>query len=785
MIRNILTVALRILFRNKLFSLINIVGISIGISCALLILTIVRHDLSFDRFHSERQHLFMLEQVLELGTGPFRTDRCGAAVGPALKDAFPEVRDYIRYSLPQEMLLIYDQPDSAGIPRRKKFIENRVLAVDSNFLDHFSFPAVAGNPDIALDDPRSLVMTRETAEKYFGDEDPIGKTIRINRSHHFTVTAVLEDPPENSSIRFGFLIPFDFLEEFGYDLNNYNGNPFYTCLYLEDPGKSEELGKQICEFLDGHMDESVQSEQFLLPLPDFHRKGENRGILVITILSILGIVILGIACINFMNLTTARYLSRTREIGMRKVVGARRGQLIRQFIGETMILVFIALNLSILTVDSVMPLFNQQFDADIDFSLSDPVTIGGLLAVFVVTSLISGSYPAFFLSSMKAVNIFSKKGGSHRRGGGIRRILVVVQFMFTIIFIITTMVNYRQFKLMKESGMKFDTGDIAYFRVRGDLLQHLPEFRQEILREPSIRYVTGASHIPMSVDRGEFEWGLTADAHNELALILPVNYDFEKTFGIELAAGRFYDESMPGDTAGKIVINQSVADALEMEDPVGQTFYLTGDVYTVIGVIRNYSVSPISLAGDKLILPYEDENPLLFIKYTGTDMQKLGKFLESVHEKFNPDYPFNLHDLSEFMDPITEVLGDFNKIIYFFTLFGILISCMGLLGLSIFSTEQRTKEIGIRKALGASMEKVLRMVTFDFLKLILISLVLAIPISILVLRMLLRLFSERIHLGPGLFLIASLIAILISLLTVAFQAIRSARSNPANSLRYE
>jgi ABC-type antimicrobial peptide transport system permease subunit len=300
-----------------------------------------------------------------------------------------------------------------------------------------------------------------------------------------------------------------------------------------------------------------------------------------------------------------------------------------------------------------------------------------------------------------------------------------------------------------------------------------------------VEYVAGATYVPRNVDRGELHWGLTSDATNELALVYPVGYDFNILFGMQIEEGRFYDEKIPGDTSGSIIINRSVADALELEDPLGQTFYHGEDPYTIIGIMKNYIVNPLSLSGDKVIFPLSTSNPLLFVKSNRNNMQELADYLESLHEKFNPDYPFSILYMDEYTDPITSSIGEVGKIIYFFTLFGILISCMGLLGLSIFSTEQRTKEIGVRKAVGASSTKILTLVTFDFMKLILLSLLIAIPASVFLVRWMLRMFAEKISLSPGLYLLTTLIVILIAMVTISFQAIRSARSNPAASLRYE
>lgn len=787
MIRNIIVLATRILVRKKIFSLINILGLSIGLACALLILTIAKQQMTFDRFHEKSDHIFCLQQNMELGTGSFRTDRSGSAVGPALVESFPEFSAFVRISPPQEMLVSYiptatgsDEEDS-----RKLFIENAVLAADSNFFDLFTFNLISGDLSTAMLDPYSVILTRETAEKYFGDEEALGKSLSINTSYLFTVTAILENLPDNSSIQFDLLINFSFLGITGPDSEHFDGNPYTTFLYMDDPSQAGGLDRKITEYLDEYQDESVEVDQQLLPLRDVRSKGESRGQIFNLVLGLLGVIILAIACINFMNLSTARYLDRTREVGLRKVVGAGRGQLIRQFLGETMIITFLALNLSILLVDLALPLFNQYFELEVELHLGDPVILGGLIIIFVVTSLVAGSYPAFFLSSFNAVNVFSRLGGGKKKGRGIRRVLVVVQFLFAILFIIASLVNYQQFKLLDDSLSSFDTSNIIYFQSRGEGRDNYASIKQEILQHPAVLSVTSAGEIPKYVEHGEFGWGLTAEETNDISAICRVSYDFAGTFGMAMNAGRFYSEENPSDSIDAIVINQAVADALDMEDPVGQTFYLHEEPHTIIGVIDNYPLNPLSLMGDKVIHPFSYSNYWVFVKTNGPPGEEVIDHIAAVHDKHNPEYPFESLYMEDFTDPITEGLGRVNKIVYFFTFFGILISCLGLLGLSTYSTQQRTREIGIRKALGASSTRILRLLTLDFLKLILVSLLISIPVSILLMRVLLQLFVERISMGPGLFLLTAVIVTLIAIVTVIFQALRAAGGNPADSLRYE
>ena len=787
MIRNIIVIASRILLRNKIFSLINILGLSIGLACALLILTVVKQQLTFDRFHEHNRQVFCLQQVMALGTGTYTTDRSGAACGPELVDAFPEISSFVRIAGPQEMLVTYHTPDSAGDGDhdRKSFIENTILAVDSNFFSFFTFPARSGNLSSALLDPYSIVLSQEIAEKYFGDENPLGKSLMLRNEYAFTVTAVLEDIPVNSSIQFDFLINFSFLDVLDILSKGFDGNPYLTFLFLDNPADASGMDEKITEHLDGFQSESIETEQQLLSLRDFYSDGEGKNQLFTVILTLLGIIILVIACINFMNLSTARYLDRTREVGIRKVVGAKRGQLIRQFLGETMIITFIAVNLSIFIVDLAVPPFNQHFETEVSFELKDPVILGGLVLLFFVTSLVAGSYPAFFLSSFSAISVFRRASGGKMKGRGIRRVLVVVQFLFAILFIITSLVNYLQFKLLNESLSSFDTKNIIYFQSRGELNENYSSFKQELLQNPGVINVTGANFIPKFAETGELEWGLTPDETNDIAMLCRVNYDFKETFGMEMAIGRFYDENRPADSIKTIVINQAVAEAMAWADPLGETLYISEEAHTIIGVIKNYSFNPLALSGKMVLLPFSDENTWIYVKTAGADREHIIDYVKGIHEKYNPDYPFEHLYLDEFTDPVTAGLGLLKKIVYFFTFFGILISCLGLLGLSTYSTRQRTKEIGIRKSVGADNARILRLLTFDFLKLILISLVISIPISVLLMKLLLQVFVERVKMTPGLFLLAAGIVIIIALITISFQSIRASNSNPANSLRYE
>lgn len=787
MIRNIIVTALRNLYQGRLYSLINIFGLALGLSCSLWIFLGIRQAMSYDRFHEDKDHIFVLQTTMDLGTGTYRTDRSGGAVGPALTDNFPSISGFTRHSGSMEMVFTKyrGDGDTGNWSDREQFTEKNVVAADSNFLEFFTFPVLLGNPAMALDDPASLVMTNTSAEKYFGDANPVGRTININGDYNVRVTAVVEDPPVNSTIQFDFLIPFSLLDEMGSYYEDYNGNPYFTFLYLDDPEAASGLDTAITSYLDGYQNQNFSADQNLLSLVSYHRKGESKDGVAVTIMSLLAVLILVIACINFMNLSTARYLNRTKEVGMRKVLGARRSQLIAQFIGETMIVTLFAVFLSAVAMELTLPLFNRIFDMQISYRYGDPVVLAGLLGIFLVTSLLAGSYPAFFLSSFRPVSVLNMSIANVHKGLGIRKILVIVQFLFAVLFIIASVVNYRQVQLMNNGQQGADDDKIVYFPVRGALKQDFHAFRQELMNDPGIARVSTADNLPRYLERGEVNWGLEAGDHNDIAMICPAGFDFDRTFSLEMEEGRFYSLDHPSDSTGTIVINRAVAKALGLNDPVGKKFYIGDDAYTIIGVMKNYNFSPLTLAGDKAIFPFRKTGNLAFVRINGPDRDAVSKSIEKVYRNYSPDYPFDVHYLDDFENPLAKEAGKVIRVIFFLTFFGMFISYLGLFGLSVYSTEQRTKEIGIRKSLGSSSVRVLGMIVIDFLKLILVSLLIAIPVSVLLMRMLLKIFSDRAPMGAGMFLAISTAVILLAVLTVGYQAYKTSARNPADSLRYE
>jgi ABC-type antimicrobial peptide transport system permease subunit len=790
MFQNIFKIAVRILFRNKIYSAINLLGLTIGIACSLLILILVWDHITYDRFHENAKRIFLVQQTMDLGTGEYTTDRSGGAYAQALKDGFPEVINTTRLSTTGELLLSYypinkDSSKDGNDADVKKFIEDLVMAADSSFFEIFSFPLLKGDPKSALKEPYSIVLTKEMAEKYFGNDDPMNKIIRINQGFDFKVTGVADKYPDNSTIRFDFLVPFPFLDELGWDISNYEGNPFHTFLLLNNPDNYKNISEKLPAFFSGLFDNDIKAVQKLLPFLKMNLFGESRSFWAVLMLSILAFLILMIACINFMNLSTARFLTRTREVGIRKVVGASRGKLIAQFIGETMIMSFISINIAILAVDIILPSFNKLLEAKLVLDLKDPAFFMLLIILLLFTGFIAGSYPAFFLSSFKPVDVLKKTIIPGSRGGFLRKTLVVIQFVFSIIFIISTVVIFKQFNFMQTSNLGVNRENIIYLPVRGELASNYNYMKQELLANPDILSVTTSSKIPVFVDRGEVKWGLNSEDNNDLARILSVGYDFQKTFDINLKEGRFYSPEFAADSIDKIIVDESVIKKLGLDSPLGKIIYFLEKPYTIIGVTDNFISFPLKLGGENLILPFQKVGDFIFIKTEQTRLPATLSYIEGIYEKFNPDYPFITFYMDDYLDPISDMMNKSSKLIMYFTFFGIFISCLGLFGLSTFAAEQKTREIAIRKAMGASIRRILLLVNTEFLKLVCIAFIIALPLSIFLINIMFKNFSRRIEVESGIFIYTGLLIVIISFLTIFYQALRSATRNPADSLRYE
>jgi predicted permease len=783
MIKNFFLSTLRNIMRYKGYSFINIAGLAIGMACSILIMVWVAHELSYDKFNEKSDKLYRLVQTQYYSTGPLTTTCMPGLIAKDLKEQYPEIEDaFMFYYIPGAVL-------SYG---EKKFNEDIRMA-DPGLFRMFDFDFISGNPATAFDDLHSIVITSEMAEKYFPGEDPVGKLLRMNDEFNFKVTAVIEDISENSTFRFDFCIPFLFLEDLGRDLNRYGWNSYYSYIQLADGVTKEATENKIIKHIQDQSEEEDESnvDLWLHPLTKMHLYAVRGGgpIQQVYILSIIAVFILLIACINFMNLSTARSSKRAREIGMRKVVGASRGEIIFQFLTDSLLLTFIAMIFSALLVVLILPAFNNLADSELSFNLLDPVNVLILLGVGLATGLLAGSYPAIFLSSFNPISVLKISNSGSKGSVLFRKILVVFQFSLSVILIIATIVIIRQQHFMQQKDLGIQTENVIYIDMGGNVKENYHAMKTELMREPSIVGVTRANTLPFRIgsNTGGFEWQ-DRDVDNDVLIGFSfAGYDYDDVLELEFKEGRYYSQEFATDTSNGIVVNESTVKIMNMKDPVGKWLELGDNRWHIIGVMSDFHFLPLTYEISPLVLVYaEPENTeTMMIRIAGNNPKETIANIEEVWNRMNPAFPFSCEFLDKKYQELYESESRLAEIFKYFAFLAIFISCLGLLGLASFMAEQRTKEIGIRKTFGASIPAIVMLLTKDFTRLVIIANVIAIPLAWYFLGEWLNNYSYSTRLSADIFIIAFVLSMLIALLTISYQAIKAALMNPVEAIRTE
>jgi ABC-type antimicrobial peptide transport system permease subunit len=591
--------------------------------------------------------------------------------------------------------------------------------------------------------------------------------------------------PENSSIQFDFLLPFWFLGEMGWDLNSHEGTAFSSFVLLNTGADIRSLNARIPKYLNSLHPSELNPKQFLTPLKRMHLYGEERLYIGVYLNTIVAVMILLIACINFINLSTARAMGRSREVGIRKVSGAHRYQLIRQFLGESMVMTLIAVNLALLIVEKLLPYSGMMLQSRLSIQYNDPGFMAGILVITLITGLLAGSYPAFILSSFKPATILRSKILSGTKGGRLRKVLVVVQYTFSILFIICTLIMSRQYEHLLKADPGFNRENMLYFRMRGKTHKTYAQMKEDLARNSAVLAITTTSDIPSNIQWGDIEWGDSERRKNVIARIMRCGYDFTEAFDIKMEEGRFYSPEFATDSCDAIVINEEVSKIMGWESPIGQRFMLYDREYTVIGVIGKISFFPFNIGGSALILPFGASNDYIYVHLQDGWKNSVIDNVRSVFEKYNPAYPFEYSFLQDYRYDVLKYADINKKIFRFFSFLGIFVSCLGLLGLAVFVAEQKRKEICIRKTYGSSAIQVSRLFISHFTGLVLLANLIAIPLAWFIMHSLLRFFTMRTQLSWWIFAISALISFGVSILTVTSQLYKVTGANPANYLRYE
>ena len=790
MIKNYFKIAWRNLLQNKTFSLINIFGLALGMTCSILIMLWLKDELKRDRFHANDQRLYrVMENQYYSGDISTFASSPGILAENIVKD-IPEIVMASQMLWEEEPLFTVND----------KFDKEKGRYVQKDFLRMFSFKLAKGDAATALARPDAVVLSKKLADKYFKDQDPIGKMIKIDSRDNVIVTGVLEEVPELSSLKFDFLMSYDLWFKRN-DWAKEWGNNGPRCYVLLAPNASiDKVNAKIKGYIktknkESNVDLFLQNYGESYLYSDWKNGKQNGGrIENVKIFTIVAIVILFIACINFMNLATARSLRRAREIGVRKVVGAGKRQLVAQFIGESMFVSLLAILVSLLLVVLILPAFNSFTDKHISINFGDPVFLLILLGLTIVTGIISGSYPALFMSTLRPIVVLKgilkfKAGATYFRKG-----LVVFQFALSIILILWMIVVFRQIAYIHNKDLGFSKENLLYMPLEGQLGKNFLTFKDELLKQPGILNITSAQSSPLEV--GSSTQGVRWPGKDTTKLILfsnnPITYDYVKTMGIELKGGRDFDPSYSLDTMNYLV-NESAARKIGYKDPVGKELTMWGDKGMIIGLMKDFHHNSLKVPIEPLILrlfkpSWTAENGfwgnVIIRTEKGKTKQAIAS-MESTFKKFNPGFPFKYYFTDDEMMQNYKTELTTSKLSRYFAFLAIFISCLGLFGLVMFTAEQKTKEIGIRKVLGASVGGIIGMLSKDFLKLVLIAAAIAFPVAWWINYKWLQDFEYRINIGWWIFIVAGVAAILIALLTISFQSIKAALANPVKSLRTE
>jgi len=799
MIRNYLKVLFRNALKHKSYSFINIAGLGIGMACALLIFLWVQDEFSYDRYHKNADRIYRLVDVREKQDREVRYPGAAFGVAPLLQAEFKDQLTPVRFFRHSTVTPLISYGD-------RRFFENRFLFADSTVFEVFSFPFLAGDPETALKQPHSVVITPEMAQKYFGDSDPLGKILRYENQLDFKVTGIIE-VPENSHFHFDFLAslldmesvfravdtPLDWLQSLYW-------NPCYTYVLLSENLSQSEFNARLPGLVEKHYPGHLKNEQsfYAQPLLDIHLRSEvgeeiepQGDILYVTIFSAIAVFILLLACINFMNLSTSRSVNRAKEVGLRKVLGAGRRQLAWQFLGEAFLFSVLALFLALALVEAVLPVFGSITGKTLGIHyFQNWQILLALAAITVFVGFVSGSYPALLLSKLQPAATLKNSAGITVRGHArLRKALVVFQFVISIILIVGTIIISNQLSFLRNKKLGFDKEQLLAVSLRGTQLRENPNaLKRELLKLTGVQGVTVASDYPGSlINVYPFFAGDAAENERQDLPAFFADHDFLSVMGIELIEGREILPELASDSTEAFILNQAAVKKFGWDSAVGKRFrFRDARRGRVVGIVKDFHfLSLHQKMMPAVIHVWPSWYECMIIKVHPENMAGALSDIERLWREFTGGRPFEFSFVDETLDRLYRSEERLSEVFRWFAGLAIFIACLGLFGLAAFSAQQRTKEIGIRKVLGASVAGIVNLLSMEFVKLVAIATVLAAPVAWFAMNRWLENFAYRIEIGWQVFALAGGLALLIALLTVIFQAIKTALANPVEALRYE
>ena len=814
MLKNYLKIAIRTILKQKSYSLINIAGLTLGMMVCILILLYVQYELSFDRHHVHKDRIYRIERIhLQWSDGSVALRRATLAPSfiPLLEDDFPQIEHAVR---------IFDAGEGMVSYEHRRFVENHIFFAEHDIFEVFTIPLIHGDPERALESPNNMVISQSMAEKYFGQDDAMGKQLLVDDRLLFNVTGVMEDTPQNSHIHFDFLASYITLKgfygegenDYFWGSTNFSDNVVLVYARLSESTDIDGITARIPEFLDRRL-QSWQNEQGITVLPsqsdglgfrkvpDIHLHSRttnevesNSDIRYVRLFAIIALFILLIACINFMNLSTARAIKRAREVGLRKVVGAYRRMLVFQFLGESFLIALCAMVLALVLVMLVLPFFSAFCGHDLGLRLADPLQVLRIVVVFLFTGLAAGLYPAFYLSVFQPSAILRGEITRGIRGAVFRKVLVVFQFAISVVLIIGVGVVYGQMDFLRNTDLGYQRENILMFPADAVLKQNWRSVKPALARHPSILSVTMSKRAPTGGlhDAPGFAIEINGEALNN-PFHMPhnrVEHDFFRTYGMQIVAGRDFSLAHPTDSTEAFILNQMAVRSLGLENPddvVGEPVEVSGGRKgRVIGVVRDFHYESLRRQIVPIItyISLRGANTIAVRLAPGNPKEKIDH-IQSVIDQYHPGFPLNYTFLDERIDALYRNEARMMEMFGYFSMLAIFIACLGLFGLTSFTAERKTKEIGIRKVLGASVPGITLVLSKEFTKWVLLANLIAWPVAFYAMNRWLQGFAYRDELNVWTFVLSAILSLLIALLTVSYQSVRAALANPVDALKYE
>ena len=810
MVRNYLKTAGRNLLKNKGYSAINIFGLAAGLASCLLILLYVFNEFSYDHFNQKIDQIYRVDSDIKFGGNHFVIAATPDALGPTLKSEYPQVKQFVRFLSYGGMLVKKGE---------QNIQEDRVILTDSTLFDVFTLPMLSGDSKTALVNPNSVVITESMAKKYFPGKDynlVVGQPLTMDETELYKITGVIKDVPDASHFHYDFFIPI-----YGQlppdKINQWTSNEFNTYILIDKSADTSHLSSQLHDIVMNYVvpflkewspdfsDFKKQGNHLryeLMPLKSIHlysQKGheleDNGNIQFVTIFSLIALFILIIACVNFMNLSTARASGRAKEVGVRKVLGSMRKNLIFQFLSESLLVSFIAMAFALVITVFLLPYFNELSGKELLLkNLLSPWLLASLVILVGFVGIMAGLYPAFYLSAFKPVEVLKGKVASNFKTGWLRSGLVVFQFAISIFLIIGTMVIYKQLNFIQTKDLGFDRNQVLVIKNTWSLSKNTTVFKDEVLKLGGVEKATITGFLPTSGWRSDRPVFSEKSTHLNNAISTQtwrVDENYIPTLDMKLIEGRNFSSDFPTDSSG-IIINQAFANLLNKKDLLNRPVYFMDNfpdkdltTYHIIGVVKNFNFNSLHDNIGPLVLLYKPQNGSVAFRINTANVDKTIVSMKQIYKKIAPGQPFEYSFMDEDFNNSYKAEQKIGRLSITFSILAILIACLGLFGLITFAASQRTKEIGIRKVLGATVADVSSLLAKDFMKLVLIATLFAFPLAWWAMNGWLQEFAYRITISWWIFLVAGAVAILIALLTLSYQAIKAATANPVESLRTE